>query len=124
YLRLSRNAHQISCALRMLSPLSIRREAKKSACSRQCCRRYRGDPMFYFAYGSNMDWDQMKGRCPSARIVGVAELRDYRLAFTRRSLKRGCGVCDVVLDSGKAVWGAVFHIDDADVVWLDIEEGY
>src|SRR5258708_31035709 len=80
--------------------------------------------MLYFAYGSNMDWDQMKKRCPSARFIGVAELRDYRLAFTRRSLKRGCGVCDVVSDSGKTVWGAVFQIDDGDVVWLDIEEGY
>ena len=32
--------------------------------------------MFYFAYGSNMDWDQMKQRCPSAHFLGVAELRD------------------------------------------------
>lgn len=80
--------------------------------------------MLYFAYGSNMDWDQMKERCPSARFVGVAELRDHRLAFTRRSVKRGCGVCDAVSHSGKVMWGAVFEIDEVDVGRLDMQEGY
>ena len=80
--------------------------------------------MFYFAYGSNMDWDQMKERCPSARFLGIAELRDHRFAFTRRSKKRGCGVCDVVSDRGKVVWGVVFEIDDVDIGQLDMEEGY
>jgi len=80
--------------------------------------------MFYFAYGSNMDWDQINERCPSARFLGIAELRDHRFAFTRRSKKRGCGVCDAVSDKGKAVWGVVFEIDDVDVSRLDIEEGY
>lgn len=80
--------------------------------------------MFYFAYGSNMDWDQMKERCPSARFVGSAVLRDYRLAFTRRSMNRGCGVSDAVPDEGKAVWGVVFEIHDADTGRLDVAEGY
>ena len=80
--------------------------------------------MFYFAYGSNMDWDQINERCPSARFLGIAELRDHRFAITRRSLKRRCGVCDAVSDNGKAVWGAVFEIDDADVGRLDDAEGY
>jgi hypothetical protein len=80
--------------------------------------------MLYFAYGSNMDWKQMKERCPSARFVGVAMLPDYRLAFTRRSVKRGCGVCDAVPDVSKAVWGAVLEIGDTDVGRLDMEEGY
>ena len=80
--------------------------------------------MLYFAYGSNMEWDQMKERCPSARFVGVAVLRDHRLAFTRRSVRRDCGVADAVPDKGKTVWGAVFEIDDVDVGRLDVSEGY
>src|SRR6266446_4988510 len=92
--------------------------------SPRCCSQYHGDLMLYFAYGSNMDWDQIKGRCPSARFFGVAELRDYRFAFTRRSEKRGCGVCDVVSDKGKAVWGVVFEINNVDIGRLDVEEGY
>ena len=80
--------------------------------------------MLYFAYGSNMDWEQMKERCPSAQFVGVAELRDHTLAFTRRSVKRGCGVCDAVAQNGKVMWGPVFEIRDADIGRLDAEEGY
>ena len=80
--------------------------------------------MLYFAYGSNMDWDQMRARCPSARFMGMAELRDHRLAFTRKSEKRGCGVCDVVTDKGKTVWGVVFEVDEVDIGRLDVKEGY
>jgi hypothetical protein len=80
--------------------------------------------MLYFAYGSNMDWDQMKTRCPSACFVGVAVLRDHRLAFTRRSKKRACGVADALPEEGAAVWGAVFEITDVDVGRLDDAEGY
>src|SRR5918995_5170968 len=81
--------------------------------------------MLYFAYGSNMNWAQMKARCPSARFVGVALLRDHRLAFTRKSVNRGCGVADVVSEAGARVWGgAVFEVSDLDIGKLDVSEGY
>ena len=80
--------------------------------------------MLYFAYGSNMHWEQMKERCPSARFVGVAVLQDHRLAFTRYSRKRNGGVADAVSEKGKMVWGVVFEIHDDDVGQLDTEEGY
>jgi gamma-glutamylcyclotransferase len=80
--------------------------------------------MLYFAYGSNMDWDQMRERCPSARFVGVALLPDYELAFTRKSVKRGCGVADAVPKRGSAVWGVVYEIGDLDLGKLDTCEGY
>ena len=37
--------------------------------------------MFYFAYGSNMNWTQMQRRCPSSRFVCTARLPGYRLAI-------------------------------------------
>jgi gamma-glutamylcyclotransferase len=80
--------------------------------------------MLYFAYGSNMDWQQMRDRCPSARFVGAASLHDHSLAFTRRSVKRRCGVADVVPVEGQVVWGAVFEVDDRDIGRLDAAEGY
>ena len=40
--------------------------------------------MIYFAYGSNLDFVQMRSRCPSAQFVAVAKLPDHQLAFTRR----------------------------------------
>lgn len=80
--------------------------------------------MLYFAYGSNMDADQMKCRCPSAEFKCRAKLPDHRLAFTRKSSNRGCGVADVVPDEDKDVWGVVYDIDEQDVACLDRCEGY
>jgi gamma-glutamylcyclotransferase (GGCT)/AIG2-like uncharacterized protein YtfP len=80
--------------------------------------------MLYFAYGSNMDWGQMRERCPSARFVCVAELRDHRLAFTRNSQNRGCGVSDAVPERGHHVWGVVYQIDDREIGYLDQAEGF
>ncbi len=36
---------------------------------------------YYIAYGSNLNVRQMQWRCPTARLVGTAELKDYRLMF-------------------------------------------
>lgn len=80
--------------------------------------------MLIFAYGSNMNWNQMRERCPSSRFVGIAVLRDHKLAFTRRSVKHACGVADVVADDGAEVWGVVFEITDLDVIRLDELEGF
>jgi gamma-glutamylcyclotransferase (GGCT)/AIG2-like uncharacterized protein YtfP len=80
--------------------------------------------MLYFAYGSNMDWTQMRERRPSAQFVAVARLPEYRLAFTRRSINRGCGVSDVVADKKESVWGVVFDIQETDIALLDKSEGY
>jgi AIG2-like family len=80
--------------------------------------------MFYFAYGSNMDCAQMRERCPSARFVGVAKLPDHRLAFSRKSRNRGCGVADAIETTGHDVWGVVYEvIDPEDVQTLDRCEG-
>lgn len=80
--------------------------------------------VLYFAYGSNMDWSQMRGRCPSAQFVCVAKLPDHHLAFTRKSQHRGCGVGDAVPAKGSAVWGVIFQIDETDTGRLDQSEGF
>ena len=36
---------------------------------------------YYIAYGSNLNVQQMRWRCPGARIIGTSELKDYRLLF-------------------------------------------
>lgn len=78
----------------------------------------------YFAYGSNLDPEQMKERCPNSEPLGRAVLRGHRLDFTYRSRKRGCGVADVVSDPSSEVWGVLFSITDADRDRLDKSEGY
>ncbi len=79
--------------------------------------------MFTFAYGSNMDFPQMRERCPSAVFTCIASLKDYRLAFTRKSKKRGCGVADVLSANGQIVWGVVYDIPDTEMPDLDSKEG-
>lgn len=80
--------------------------------------------VLYFAYGSNLNWEQMRDRCPSVGVVGAALLPDHRLAFTRHSVTRGCGVADAVRDVGRKLWGVVYKISDLDVGKLDKSEGY
>lgn len=80
--------------------------------------------MLYFAYGSNMNWRQIIERCPSVRFVGIALLPDHKLAFTRKSIKRGCGVADAVPEHDQKMWGVVYEINDLDVGKLDASEGY
>ena len=80
--------------------------------------------MLYFAYGSNMNWDQMRRRCPSARFVAVAALEGYRLDFTHKSTRLGCGVADIVREESETVWGVVYQLDELDVGRLDRCEGY
>lgn len=81
--------------------------------------------MLYFAYGSNMDLDQMTERCPGFSYQSVGLLRGHRLAFTRTSKSRFGGVADVVPSVGDDVWGVVYVLDDpADIRSLDASEGY
>lgn len=80
--------------------------------------------MHYFAYGSNLDPDQMLDRCPSAVFVHRAVLDGFELAFTRWSTRRRCGVTDVVPAPGEHVWGVVYELSDADGLRLDGFEGY
>ena len=80
--------------------------------------------MLYFAYGSNLDPEQMRSRCPSHRVVGLAALRDHRLVFPLYSQRWGGGVASVQLAHGSTVWGLVYDLTDADLAVLDGYEGF
>jgi Gamma-glutamyl cyclotransferase, AIG2-like len=82
------------------------------------------DPMLYFAYGSNMNWNQIRSRCPSAQFAFVAKAEGYALAFTRFSQNRKCGVADIVASSDNDVWGVIFDIPNDEIGQLDKSEGY
>ena len=79
--------------------------------------------MLYFAYGSNMDFGQMRKRCPSAITITTAKLPDHRLAFTRFAERRGGGVADIVPCQGDAVEGVIYEISEQDTARLDNYEG-
>lgn len=78
----------------------------------------------YFAYGSNMCTSQMSERCPDAVLRSRAELPGFRIAFTRRSVRRQAGVADIVRAENSSVWGLLFDVTDVDGLALDRYEGH
>jgi len=75
--------------------------------------------MIYFAYGSNMDLDQMKVRCPGSGVIGVGELSHYAMAFTRWSRSWKSGTADILPERGKSVYGVLFDLTFEDLKKLD-----
>ena len=80
----------------------------------------------YFAYGSNLDEQQMRERCPGSRALFRALLRGHRLDFTYLSAARwGGGTADIVPETGATVFGLVYAMGDGDFARLDaFEAGY
>jgi gamma-glutamylcyclotransferase (GGCT)/AIG2-like uncharacterized protein YtfP len=73
---------------------------------------------FYFAYGSNMNPDQMAARCPEARPVGVAVLEGWNVAINSR------GVATIVPDeAGSIVEGVLWSVSEVCLQSLDRYEG-
>jgi len=76
-----------------------------------------------FAFGSNLSVDQMGDRCPGARVLGTALLRNHRLVFVGHSARWGGAVASVEPAPGERVPGLVYGIDDNDLARLDRFEG-
>jgi gamma-glutamylcyclotransferase (GGCT)/AIG2-like uncharacterized protein YtfP len=71
---------------------------------------------YYFAYGMNTHLGQMAQRCPTAEVVGAAELPDHELEFAYH--------CNVKPAPGSSVPGLLWTITDQDLEALDWTEGY
>src|SRR4030095_3961990 len=80
--------------------------------------------MIYFAYGSNMDWQQMHARCPSAKFLFAATLPNYKLEFTHQRINNRGGAADVIEQPGEVAWGVVYELTESDLPGLYASEGY
>jgi hypothetical protein len=67
--------------------------------------------VLYFAYGSNLDVEQMLERCPSSRALMRACLREHRLEFTHLSRRWGGGAADILPQAGTDVWGGLYQLE-------------
>ena len=76
---------------------------------------------YYLAYGSNLNLEQMSRRCPTARVVGKAQLENYRLAFKGQGHS---GFLTIEEVPGSIVPVGVFEITEFDEYNLDAYEGY
>lgn len=70
----------------------------------------------YIAYGSNLNLKQMARRCPTAKVVGTALLKDYQLTFR--------GVATIEPLEGASTPVAIWEVDNQSVLALDRYEGY
>lgn len=80
--------------------------------------------MLYFAYGSNMNKEQMAKRCKGAKFLGVARLDSYKFVFDGSSKLRGCAVANVIPDVSSFVLGGLWEISTENRSSLDCYEGY
>lgn len=71
---------------------------------------------YYFAYGSNLNKNHMKFRCPDAKYVDSYILKDYKLVFR--------SVADIEKAPGHEVHGAVYYITPNCEKALNRYEGY
>jgi len=71
----------------------------------------------YFAYGSNMDRNQMSVRCPESREIGVAKLPNFEFQIYDR------GYANVIPKPGSLVWGTLWNLTESDWERLDRYEG-
>jgi gamma-glutamylcyclotransferase (GGCT)/AIG2-like uncharacterized protein YtfP len=80
--------------------------------------------MLYFAYGSNLYHTQMFRRCPGAKFIGPAILKDYKLIFDGYSKEWHGAVAGVVPEKDSEVRGGLFEINSTHLKKLDEYENY
>lgn len=76
----------------------------------------------YFAYGSNINLDQMAMRCPNAEVVAPVTLNGYRLLF--RGNSSSYGVATIAPDPVHQVKGLLWKLTPECERSLDRYEGY
>ncbi len=68
--------------------------------------------MFYFAYGSLADPEQMEELCSDAQPVDTGRIPHHALCFTGRSERWGGGTATIGLAPNRELWGALYEIDE------------
>lgn len=76
---------------------------------------------YYIAYGSNLNTRQMRMRCPSARIIGTAEIPDYELLFKGSQIG---SYLTIEQKAGAKVPVAAWSVTAEDEAALDRYEGF
>lgn len=76
---------------------------------------------YYGAYGSNLNIEQMKRRCPDSKIIGKSILKDYRLMFKGSDDEFFLTVEE---EKGCEVPLGIWEVSESDELSLDVYEAY
>ena len=80
--------------------------------------------MYYFAYGSNLNKNQMLERCPDSKPMFIATLPNYKLVFVGWSRQWRGGVISIKPLRGERVRGAIYEVSEQCIQRLDKLEGH
>jgi len=75
--------------------------------------------MYYFAYASNLNREQMCQRVPHSRVMFVATLPNYKLVFAGWSRRWRGGYATIMLSKGDKVLGGLYEVSEKDMLKLD-----
>ena len=75
----------------------------------------------YVAYGSNLNVEQMRWRCPTASVIGTSEIEGYELLF--KGSQTG-SYLTIEERTGCKVPVAIWEVQPCDEANLDIYEGF
>jgi gamma-glutamylcyclotransferase len=76
--------------------------------------------LLYFAYGANMNTEQIRARCANPQKVTTARLLHHELAFFGYSRTWDGGQDTVLPAFGREVWGVVYKLSALDSDRLDV----
>jgi len=74
--------------------------------------------MHYFAYGTLLVEDSMRGVCPSATNVGYMRLDGYEMAFGNCT-REGLAGCTLIKKEGAVTYGIQYELTDEDMAKMD-----
>ena len=75
--------------------------------------------LYHFAYGSNMNSEQVRARCADAKLIAVAKLADHQLAFHGNSPVWDGAEETLIPAPGQDVWGVIYELTPAGKEKLD-----
>jgi hypothetical protein len=75
---------------------------------------------YYFAYGSNMNLEQIRSRCSRPEVVSAARLADFRLSFYGHSATWDGALETVEPAPGSHVWGVLYRLSHRD--WENLDD--
>ncbi len=79
--------------------------------------------MYYFSYGSFLDFETLKKHCPSAEFVTKAILPNWEVQFNFMSRTYNGGVTGIEPALNKIVHGVVYSLTEDEMMHLDTIEG-
>jgi hypothetical protein len=80
------------------------------------------NPINYFAFGSNLNYNRLRQRIGEFSILGVACLSGHQLVFHKQGGDRS-GKCTVINHPDHNVWGVIYGINPDQKQKLDYFEG-